>query len=90
MGFVSKNTEMTVNWMIRVFEQQKEERNKATSDDSEMCSSNLLQCPVQVSLIYWLLKLLLLTSSFLKTMGKSCYVTLCTSCSFDFRPALGV
>ena len=81
MGFVSKNTEMTVNWMIWVFEQWRVERNKATSDDSEMCSSNLLQCPVQVSLNYWLLKLLLLTSSFLKTMGDSCYVLFCTLCS---------
>ena len=53
MGFVSKNTEMTVNWMIQVFEQWKVERNKATSDDSEMCSSNLLPCPVQVSLNYY-------------------------------------
>ena len=30
------------------------ERNRATSDDGEMCRSNLLQCPVQVSLNYWL------------------------------------
>ena len=29
------------------------ERNEVTSDDGEMCPSNLLQCPVQVSLNYW-------------------------------------
>ena len=38
----------------RVFEQWRVERNRATSDDGEMCPSNLLQCPVQVSLNYWL------------------------------------
>ena len=83
------------------------ERNSATSDDSEMSSSNLLQCPVQVSLIYMLLKLVTRMesciclhlfqfcwlvcmipatnqpsySSFLKTMGDSCYVLFCTLCS---------
>ena len=30
------------------------ERNRATSDDGEMCRSNLLQCPVPVSLNNWL------------------------------------
>ena len=39
-GFVLKNTEKTVNWMVQVFKQQKEERNKATSDDREMSSSS--------------------------------------------------
>ena len=53
-GFVPKNTEKATNWAVRVFEQWRVERNRATSDDSEMCPSNLLQCPVQVSLNYWL------------------------------------
>ena len=41
-------------WAVRLFEQWRVERNRATSDDGEMCRSNLLQCPVQVSLNYWL------------------------------------
>ena len=53
-GFVPKNTEKATNWAVRVFEQWRVERNRATSDDSEMCPSNLLQCPVQVSFNYWL------------------------------------
>ena len=55
-GFVPKNTEKATNWAVRVFEQWRVERNRATSDDGEMCPSNLLQCPVQVSLNYWLLR----------------------------------
>ena len=53
-GFVPKNTEKATNWAVRVFEQWRVERNRATSDDGEMCPSNLLQYPVQVSLNYWL------------------------------------
>ena len=49
-GFVPKNTEKATNWVVRVFEQWRVERNRETSDDGEMCPSNLLQCPVQVSL----------------------------------------
>ena len=56
-GSVPKNTEKATNWVVRVFKQWKAERNRATSDDGEMCPSNLLQCPVQVSLNYWLLLL---------------------------------
>ena len=55
-GFVPKNTEKATNWAVRVFEQWRVERNRATSDDGEMCPSNLLQYPVQVSLNYWLLR----------------------------------
>ena len=51
-GFVPRNTEKATNWVARVFEQWRVERNRVTSDDSEMCPSNLLQCPVQVSLNY--------------------------------------
>ena len=54
-GFVQKNTEKAVNWAVRVLKQWRVERNKARSDNGEMCPSNLLQCPVQVSLNYCLL-----------------------------------
>ena len=76
---------------------------KEQSDKCEMCSSNLLSCPVQVtqllvveahqengqlyppSSICWLVCMIpatnctLLASSFLKTMGDSCYAILCTA-----------
>ena len=54
-GSVPKNTEKATNWAVRVLEQWRVERNRAASDNGEMCPSNLLQCPVQVSLNHWLL-----------------------------------
>lgn len=53
-GFVPKNTQKATNWAVRVFEEWRVERNKATSDDGKKCPSNLLECPLQTLLNYWL------------------------------------
>ena len=63
-GFVPKNTKKATNWSSRVFEEWRAQRNEAVIecqsqsvrqiDNSELCPSNLLQCPTATSLNYWL------------------------------------
>ena len=51
-SFIPKNTNKSMNWVAKVFEQWGVKRNKAASGDDKLCPDNLL---VRCDLNYWLL-----------------------------------
>ncbi len=52
-GVVPKNTQKSTSWAVRVFEEWRAQRNKATSDSGEQCPASL-QRPIGALLNYWL------------------------------------